>query len=674
MDAKYLDYIPAGDIYLFNTGKAQKAWLCYGCRYVPEVNAHRFILWAPNAKAVSLVGDFNGWDRGATPMEPMEGGVWVCFVEGLYDNALYKYCVTQADGRQVLKSDPFAAFSQNGKDTASIVWNGGCYQWTDKEYLKKRAKRNPLSEPMSIYEVHLGSWKDLGYEKAQYRLLGEALAAYCKDMGYTHVELMPVSEYPYDGSWGYQVTGYYSPTSRYGNPDDFKCMVDTLHAAGIGVIIDWVPAHFPKDEHGLARFDGTNLFECKEQRMAEHPDWGTLIFDYGSNQVQSFLISSACLFFEEYHVDGIRVDAVSSMLYLDYGRGSNFTPNKDGGNTNLEAVAFLQKMNTTVLQNYPGAITIAEESTAFPLITGKVEDGGLGFTFKWDMGFMHDTIDYMCLDPYFRSYNHNRLTFSMMYAFSENFVLAYSHDEVVHGKGSMVNKMSGDYDQKFASLRTLYGYQFAHPGKKLCFMGGEFGQFIEWNWQQQLDWMLLEYPKHEGMRQYYRELNRVYQSHPALYRIDRSWDGFSWLNVDDKERSSIAFLRSSPKDDDYVVCVCNFTPVDYEDFVIALPREGTLNKIFSSEDEIYGGSGKPCKKRISSRKTPFLDMQFSANVTLPAMSCLFYSFRPKKEEKTAKAAKTVKAAKAAKTVKAAKAAKTVKAAKAAKNSKGGKKK
>lgn len=629
MDAKYMDYIPQGDIYLFNIGAAQKAWLCYGCHFVPELKAHRFIVWAPNAKAVSLVGDFNGWNSEATPMEPMDGGVWVCFVEGLSENALYKYCVVQKNGKKVLKADPFAAFSQNGENTASIVWNGGSYKWSDRAYMKKRAKRRHLSEPMSIYEVHLGSWKDLGYEKAQYRLMGESLAAYCKEMGYTHVELMPVTEYPYDGSWGYQVTGYYAPTSRYGNPDDFKCMVDTLHAAGIGVIIDWVPAHFPKDEHGLACFDGTNLFECKEQRMAEHPEWGTLIFDYGSDQVQSFLISSACLFFEEYHVDGIRVDAVSSMLYLDYGRqGGNFTPNKNGGNINLNAVAFLQKMNTTVLENYPGAMTIAEESTAFPLITGAVEDGGLGFSFKWDMGFMHDTIDYMCLDPYFRSFNHNRLTFSMMYAFSEKFVLAYSHDEVVHGKGSMVNKMSGDYDQKFASLRTLYGFQFAHPGKKLCFMGSEFGQFIEWNWKQQLDWMLLDYPKHEQMRQFYRALNRLYTTHPALYRIDDSWDGFRWLNVDDKDRSSIAFLRSSYQDDSYVVCICNFTPVDYKDFVIALPQEGTLNKLLCSDDECYGGSGKPCKKHISSRKKPFLDMQYSACVNLPAMSCIYYSFRP----------------------------------------------
>lgn len=629
MDAKYLDYIPQGDIYLFNIGAAQKAWLCYGCHFVPELNAHRFIVWAPNAKAVSLVGDFNGWNSEATPMELIDGGVWVCFVEGLSENALYKYCVVQKNGKKVLKSDPFASFSQNGEDTASIVWNGGSYKWNDRAYMRKRAKRRHLSEPMSIYEVHLGSWKDLGYEKAQYRLMGESLAAYCKDMGYTHVELMPVTEYPYDGSWGYQVTGYYAPTSRYGNPDDFKFMVDTLHAAGIGVIIDWVPAHFPKDEHGLACFDGTNLFECKEQRMAEHPEWGTLIFDYGSDQVQSFLISSACLFFEEYHVDGIRVDAVSSMLYLDYGRqGGNFTPNKDGGNINLNAVAFLQKLNTTVLDHYPGAMTIAEESTAFPLITGAVKDGGLGFSFKWDMGFMHDTIDYMCLDPYFRSYNHNRLTFSMMYAFSEKFVLAYSHDEVVHGKGSMVNKMSGDYDQKFASLRTLYGFQFAHPGKKLCFMGSEFGQFIEWNWKQQLDWLLLDYPKHEQMRQFYRALNRLYTSHPALYRIDDSWDGFRWLNVDDKDRSSVAFLRSSCQDDSYVVCVCNFTPVDYKDFVIALPQEGTLNKLLCSDDECYGGSGKLCKKHISSRKKPFLDMQYSAHVDLPAMSCIYYSFRP----------------------------------------------
>ena len=485
-----------------------------------------------------------------------------------------------------------------------------------------------MTDPMSIYELHIGSWRSPTYG-ITYRTVADELAEYCAEMGFTHVEIMPVTEYPYDGSWGYQVTGYYAPTSRYGTPDDFRYFVDTLHRAGIGVIMDWVPAHFPKDGHGLARFDGTNLFECKEQRMAEHPDWGTLIFDYASPPVQSFLISSACLFFEEYHIDGIRVDAVSSMLYLNYGRKEGeYTPNREGGYINLDALDFLRNMNEAILTTYPGAVTIAEESTAFPLITAPPDVGGVGFCLKWDMGFMHDTLDYMALNPFFRSANHSRLTFSMMYAFAENYVLAYSHDEVVHGKCSMVNKMSGDYDQKFASLRTLYGYQFAHPGKKLIFMGSEFAQFIEWNWQQPLDWMLLDYPKHSGMREWIRALNRLYRSYPALWMQDHSWDGFRWLNVDDAPRSSIAFLRIPGDDSRSLVCVFNFTPVQYDGFVFGLPQNGTLKEILNSDDPAFGGSGAGNPRAIRAKKQPFTDLPWSAAVTLPPLSALFFEFRP----------------------------------------------
>ena len=440
---------------------------------------------------------------------------------------------------------------------------------------------------------------------------------------------MPIMEYPFDASWGYQVTGYYAPTSRYGTPDDFRYFVNTLHDAGLGVIIDWVPAHFPRDEHGLRLFDGTPLFECKEKRMAEHPEWGTLIFDYSSKQVQSFLISSACLFFEEYHVDGIRVDAVSSMLYLNYGRREGeYTPNREGGYINLDAVEFLQNMNTAVLTTYPGAVTIAEESTAYPLITAPPDAGGVGFCLKWDMGFMHDTIDYMELDPYFRAWNHNKLTFSMMYAFSENYVLAYSHDEVVHGKYSMINKMSGTYEEKFASLRTLYGYQFSHPGKKLTFMGSEFGQFIEWNWQQELDWMLLQYPQHLKLQTYVRKLNQLYRAYPAFYLQDRSWDGFRWLNVDDSQRSSIAFLRIPGNNTRSVICVFNFTPVCYEGFVFGLPQNGTLKEILNSDDLQFGGSGCLNTHALRARKKAFLDFEWSAEITLPALSAVFFEFRP----------------------------------------------
>lgn len=645
MDKKLLKHIPKDDIYLFNTGAARKAWLCFGCRYIPALKMHRFMVWAPNAERVTLVGDFNGWDRESLPMEKLEGGVWALFVDNAHEGQMYKFCVHCCDGRTVLKSDPFAAFSQHGADTASIISCESSHRWGDGAYMRRRAKRNFMTEPMSVYEVHMGSWKDLP-DGINYRSVGDALADYCADMGYTHVEIMPVTEFPYDGSWGYQVTGYYAPTSRYGTPDDFKYMVDRLHRAGIGLIMDWVPAHFPRDEHGLARFDGSNLYECKEQRMAEHPEWGTLIFDYASCQVQSFLVSSACKFFEEYHIDGIRVDAVSSMLYLDYGRQWNFTPNREGGNINLDAIDFLRKLNSTVLTNYPGALTIAEESTAFPLVSAPPDQGGLGFCMKWDMGFMHDTLDYMELDPYFRSFNHNRLTFSMMYAFSENYVLAYSHDEVVHGKRSMINKMSGEYDQKFASLRALFGFQFGHPGKKLNFMGSEFGQFIEWNWKQQLDWLLLDYPKHRQLQDYCRELNRLYTKNPAMYAVDKSWDGFKWLNVDDSDRSSVAFLRTEDGVSG-IVCVCNFTPVRYDGFTIALPAPGTLREVLNSDDERFGGGGINNPKSIRAKKQPFLDMQYSAQITLPPMSAVFFKFTPTKPKEKKEALNNNNAAKAA---------------------------
>ena len=600
MEERYLKHIPRDDIYLFNTGEARKAWLCFGCVFIPELQMHRFLVWAPNARSVTLVGDFNGWAWDATPLERLEGGVWAVFLDNVWDSQSYKYCIEGPDGVRVLKSDPFAAWAQNGIQNASLVWTEKDYAWGDQKFLKRRASWNFMTNPMSIYEVHLGSWKNMEGSNL-YRSIADELAVYCSDMGYTHVELMPVTEYPYDGSWGYQVTGYYAPTSRYGNPDDFKYFVDTLHKAGIGVIMDWVPAHFPKDQHGLAMFDGTPLYEC---------------------------------------IDGIRVDAVSSMLYLNYGRREGeYTPNEEGGTTNLNAVRFLRKLNSAILTEFSGAVTIAEESTAFPLITAPPDVGGLGFSLKWDMGFMHDTIDYMSLDAFFRSFNHNKLTFSMMYAFSENYVLAYSHDEVVHGKCSMINKMSGDYEQKFASLRALYGFQFAHPGKKLTFMGSEFGQFIEWNWQQELDWLLLGYLKHAQLQQYMKALNKLYTSYPAMYEVDRSWEGFKWLNVDDAGRSSVAFLRSSADKKKGVVCVCNFTPVTYEGFVFGLPAPGTLKEILSSDDEQYGGEGVRNEGTIRSRNEGFLDLPASASITLPAMSAVFFEYKPRVSRPRKKAVK-----------------------------------
>ena len=629
MEERFQKHIPRDEIYLFNTGNARKAWTGFGCRYISELECHRFLVWAPNARAVSVVGDFNDWDPAANPMEWLEGGVWIAFIEGVREGQNYKFRVEKAWGGCVLKADPFAAWSQTRGETASRVWCREEYPWTDGEYLKLRDERDYMTSPMSIYEIHPGSWRE--FEGGpNYHNLADALAEYCTDMGYTHVELMPITEYPYDGSWGYQVTGYFAPTSRYGDPDDFKAFVDRLHAAGIGVIVDWVPAHFPKDEFGLAEFDGTPLFECKERRMAEHPDWGTLIFDYASTQVQSFLISSAFKLLDVFHVDGIRVDAVSSMLYLNYGRREGeYTPNEEGGSTNLHALRFLRKLNSLIHTDFPGVVTIAEESTAFPLVTAPAELGGVGFSLKWDMGFMHDTIDYMSLDAFFRSFNHNKLTFSMMYAFSENYVLAYSHDEVVHGKCSMINKMSGDYEQKFASLRALYGFQFAHPGKKLTFMGSEFGQFIEWNWRQGLDWMLLGFVRHEQLRRWMRQLNLLYAANPALYAVDRSWDGFKWLNVDDAGRSSVAFLRSAPEEDSYLVCVCNFTPVSYRKFLIGLPGPGTLREVLNSDDEEYGGTGVSNPEPILSEERDFLDMHHCAELTLPPMSCVFFRYIPK---------------------------------------------
>ena len=631
MDKSLKDkYLPQDDVFLFNTGDARKAWLLLGCRYLPEIKMHRFVVWAPNAEAVSLVGDFNGWDTNATPMEKC-GTMWVCFVGGLNNGDLYKYCVTQKGGKKVFKSDPFARWSQTGLDTASKVWTGS-FKWSDGKYMDMRSRRDAFTQPMSIYELHLGSWKTEPDGSVNYVKAAHELAGYCTDMGYTHIELLPLTEYPFPGSWGYQVTGYYAPTTRYGTPDEFAEFVDILHNAGIGVIMDWVPAHFPRDEHGLALFDGTRLFECKEKRMADHPEWGTLIFDYAMPEVQSFLISSACCFFENYHIDGIRVDAVSSMLYLNYGRkDGEYTPNAEGGNINLAAVEFLRKLNTAVLSEYPGAITVAEESTAYPMVTMPPSLGGLGFSFKWDMGYMHDTLDYFATDPLFRSGKHDKLTFSMMYAFSENFILAYSHDEVVHGKKSMLDKMFGSYEQKFATLRSLYGYQFAHPGKKLCFMGSEFGQFIEWNYEQSLDWLLLDYPMHEKLQEYYRSLNKLYTSYPALYDCDKSWDGFKWLNVNDKDRSSIAFLRSArPENDSYLICACNFIPNEHRGFVIGLPESGVLREVLSSDDVRFGGSGLHNEKPIKSRSKPFCDLPYSAQIDLPPLSTVYFEYIPER--------------------------------------------
>lgn len=632
MQSQFERLVPEKGIALFNAGDASRAWLDFGCRYIEEAGVYRFMLWAPKAESVALVGEFNEWNENALPMMRVNGDFWCCFVEGLETGSEYMYCVLGADGVKRMKADPFALWSKTRGEKASLVWRGGDYRWSDSDYVYSRALGDVQARPISIYEVHAGSWKSFEPGRPVYRQLGEELAEYCRDMGFTHVEFLPLTEHPFDGSWGYQVTGYFAPSSRFGNPDDFRYMVDTLHAAGIGVILDWVPAHFPMDEYGLAMFDGTALFECKDAERVSHPDWGTLLFDYGSAQVHSFLISSACMFLEEYHVDGIRVDAVSSMLYVnfgrDYGRYISGTSEMD---IDQNAEAFLRKLNRHIHCQYPGVMCIAEESSAYHGVTAPVESGGLGFDFKWDMGYMHDTLDYMSAPPYLRRKHHTKLSFSMIYAFSENYVLAYSHDEVTYAKRSMLEKMPGTLAQKFASLRTLYAFQFAHPGRKLCFMGNEFGQTAEWNHDEKLDWLLLNYPRHEKLRSFYRELNRLYESSPALHRVEKSWDGFRWLNVDDAENCCVAFMRLSEKDEDAIVCACNFSAQHNDNFVIGLPAAGMLEALLSSDEQRFGGSGILDKQAIYSSKKTFNNLPHSAELALPPLSAVMFRFTPVKE-------------------------------------------
>ena len=608
------------------TDGTYKAYEYLGCHR--EADGFTFRVWAPNAIGVSVVGDFNDWDDTAAPMTRDRDSFWCATVSDAKIGQVYKYAVFGGDGKRVLKADPFAFHAETGPANGSKVWDISRFPWDDKEWMNTRPYQDIRTQPMNIYEVHLGSWR-LGEDEVypNYQKIAPVLAAYCQMMGYTHVELLPITEYPYPGSWGYQVTGYFAPTSRYGTPQDFMAFVDTMHRAGIGVIVDWVAAHFPRDEHGLAHFDGTPLYEYADPRMGEHVEWGTLIFDYASPDVKGFLISSALFFLSEYHIDGLRCDAVSSMLYLDYARkDGEWIPNRDGGNINYDVIDFWRELNTVIANKFPGAFTVAEESTAYPRITAPAKDGGLGFTFKWDMGFMHDTLDYFKMDPYFRRDNHDKLTFSMMYAFSEYYVLAFSHDEVVHGKASMLGKMYGLYDDKFASLRALYGYQFGHPGKKLTFMGGEFGQFIEWNYEQGLDWLLLDYPKHKGMQEYTAALGQLYLSQPALWQIEDSWDGFNWLNPDDHDRSSIAFIRWPKKGGSPIVCVCNFTPVYYDEFHIGLPAAGKLIPLLSSDETRFGGNGRTSPV-IESENTSFREFLHMARVPLPPLSAQYFEFK-----------------------------------------------
>lgn len=635
MKKRFQKYLNQDEIYLFNIGEAQQAYATFGCHRIDEIDMHRFLVWAPHAQDVAVVGDFNNWNGTQNRMDKLATGVFATFIPGLKDGDAYKYVIHGYDGRTVLKADPFAFHSEVRPQTASKVWNLGGYSWHDGAYLQKRAGQNILKRPMSIYEIHLGSWrKPPGYTFANLRETADELSDYLVEMGFTHVEILPITEHPLDDSWGYQVTGFYAVTSRYGTPQDLMYFVDVMHGKGIGVIMDWVPAHFPKDDWALARFDGTCLYEHQNPLQADHPQWGTLIFNYGRPEVVSFLVSSAMFFFDVYHMDGIRVDAVTSMLYLDYARKEGeYVPNEYGGNIDHSAESFLRKLNSVILTRYPGAITIAEESTAYPMITKPPYDGGLGFLFKWNMGFMHDTLKYMSMDPFFRHDHHEKMTFSMCYAFSENFILPYSHDEVVHGKKSLLNKMHGDYDNKFASLRILFGFMYAHPGKKLLFMGGEFGQFIEWDHQKPLDWLLLDYEKHFQMQQYVKALNEFYAGCPALFEVDDSWHGFTWLNVDEARRSALSFLRRGDPSEDQCICAFNFTPVPVDHFVIGLPGEGQLREVFSSDDKRFGGRGLHQTVAIQASKERFAGHPCRAVMDLPPLTALYFNYTPLESDK-----------------------------------------
>jgi len=611
----------------FLQGRSQKAYEYFGAHLLPDGRC-RFTVWAPNAKNVSLVGDFNNWQPGTEPMWRQPSGEWTCTIPGFKPGDIYKYAIEWHSGKIVMKADPYAFHAETGPGTGSKIWDIGGFKWSDTRYMAARGKKNWLTRPMSIYELHMGAWKKKEDEKfPNYRAVADSLAEYCVDMGYTHVELLPITEYPYEPSWGYQVTGYFAPTSRYGTPQDFMYFVDRLHKAGIGVIMDWVPAHFPKDAHGLGMFDGTPTYERNDEKMANHPEWGTRIFDYQKPPVKSFLLSSAAFFMDMYHIDGIRVDAVSSMLYLSYGRNGDYIPNVFGGDTCLGAIDFLKELTTLVRDR--GGISIAEEATTYPGITKDVREGGLGFDFKWDMGFMHDTLDYMKLDPVYRKYSHNKLTFSMMYAFNERYLLAFSHDEVVHGKCSMLNKMSGLYNDKFANLRTLFAYQYGHPGKKLNFMGSEIAQFIEFDEKREIDWFLLEYPKHIEMQRFVRELNRIYKSRGALYENEVDWEGFKWLNVNDADRSCIAFMRTS-RSGEKVICAFNFTPRDWE-LQIGLPEKGKLWLILNSDEPRFGGTNYQVPKILKSTGNPFAEHPDSTFLRLPPLSAVYYTYKEDKK-------------------------------------------
>jgi len=587
----------------------------------------RFAVWAPHAERVSVVGDFNRWNGDAHPMvRQPESGIWALFIPGLGEGTIYKYEIRTHRGDLLLKADPYAFWAEVKPNTASKVAHLKGYAWQDGEWQERKRSSTPFDKPMLIYEVHLGSWKNRGFEQYySYAELADELIDYAAEMGYTHIELLPIMEHPFDGSWGYQITGYYAVTSRYGTPKDFMAFVDRCHQRGIGVIIDWVPGHFCRDEHGLRMFDGTPCYEYADPRRADNRGWGTSNFDLGKTEVQSFLISNALFWLDVYHVDGIRVDAVAAMLYLDYDRGpGEWNPNAYGGRENLESIAFIRKLNEQVLTRFPGTLMIAEESTDWPLVTMPPYLGGLGFNYKWNMGWMNDMLEYMQLDPIYRKHHHNLVTFSFMYAFSENFILPISHDEVVHGKKSLLDKMPGDYWQKFASTRAFLAYMMAHPGKKLLFMGAEFGQFIEWDYKKGLDWFLLDYPMHRSLWEYSKALNLFYRETPALWEKDHSWEGFKWIDPHDNEQSVVSFVRMGKGSTEIVVVVVNFTPVVRHSYRIGVPALGTYREVFNSDWEQWGGSGVTNSAPIRAERVRWHQEPQSIAITVPPLAAVFF--------------------------------------------------
>ncbi len=618
------------DLYLFNAGDHHRIYEKLGahCIEIHGIAGTQFTVWAPNARSVSVIGDFNGWDPRYHQMRVLgSSGVWEIFIPTITEGQLYKFQIKSQDGRILDKTDPYGTEMEFRPRTAARVNSLRGYEWHDNEWLEKRKKSDHLDEPIAIYEVHLGSWArkpEEGNRWLSYREIAPKLVQYVKEIGFTHIELLPILEHPFDGSWGYQVTGYYAPTSRYGSPQDFMYFVDYCHQHNVGVILDWVPAHFPKDSHALAEFDGTHLYEHSDPRLGEHKDWGTYIFNYGRHEVRNFLLSNALFWLELYHIDGLRIDAVASMLYLDYSRKEGeWIPNRYGGRENLEAIQFLKDLNKLIHHYYPGVLTIAEESTAWPGVTHNVEVGGLGFSLKWNMGWMHDMLEYFRRDPIYRMYHHDLLTFVLLYAFTERFLLPLSHDEVVHGKASLLSKMPGDIWQKFANLRLLYGLMYGFPGKKLLFMGGEIGQWNEWNHDQSLDWHLLQYPTHQGIQRWIRDLNNVYQSHAALHQVDFYYTGFEWIDFHDVAHSIISFIRKSANGQEKIIIVCNFTPVPRFNYRIGVPEAGVYREILNSDSEFYGGSNIGNAGNIYAESIPQHNRPYSVNITLPPLASIY---------------------------------------------------